>query len=118
MLAFLERPPLCLLAASALAEPPAVLRMQLTLVHGQIVSLLTASAISGILGRSPGYDLRKLLGGWVRLCGGVPPQGERAHAAGGARLGARAWSADTPPPPRAAQAAQAPCSPSSSTHSP
>ena len=62
MVAFLERPPLCLVGVSALAEPAAVLRMQLSLVHGQVVSLLTSSALSSIFRRSPGYDVRKLLG--------------------------------------------------------
>ncbi|EFN50835.1 hypothetical protein CHLNCDRAFT_141799 [Chlorella variabilis] len=61
--AFLERPPLCLVGVSALAEPPAVMRMQLILVHGQIVSLLTAAALSAMFARNPGYDARKLLGG-------------------------------------------------------
>ncbi|KAL4855616.1 Vacuolar fusion protein MON1 [Chlorella vulgaris] len=61
--AFLERPPLCLVGVSAFNEPPAVLRMQLVLVHGQIVSLLTATALSAMFARNSGYDARKLLGG-------------------------------------------------------
>ncbi|KAL4420703.1 hypothetical protein ABPG75_010359 [Micractinium tetrahymenae] len=60
---FLERPPLCLVGVSALAEPPAVLRMQLTLVHGQIISLLTSTALNALFARNPGYDARNLLGG-------------------------------------------------------
>lgn len=78
MVAFLDRSPLYLVGFSALGEPPAVLRMQLSLVHGQLVSLLTGSALASLFRRSPGYDLRKLLGGWVgtlgvcnTVCGGV-----------------------------------------------
>jgi hypothetical protein len=63
VVAFLDRSPLCLVAASALGEPPAVLRMQLALVHGQITSLLTASALAAVFKRSSGYDARKLLRG-------------------------------------------------------
>lgn len=37
--------------------------VQLILVHGQIVSLLTAAALSAMFARNPGYDARKLLGG-------------------------------------------------------
>ncbi|PRW21034.1 SAND-like isoform X1 [Chlorella sorokiniana] len=61
--AFLERPPLCLVGVSAYGEPPAVLRMQLSLVHGQIVSLLTSSALTHMFERNPGYDARRLLAG-------------------------------------------------------
>lgn len=73
VIAFLDRSPLYLVGFSALGEPPAVLRMQLSLVHGQLVSLLTASALGSLFRRSPGYDLRKLLGGWV---GGGGKRGE------------------------------------------
>lgn len=38
------------------------LTMQLVLVHGQIVSLLTATALSAMFARNPGYDARRLLG--------------------------------------------------------
>jgi hypothetical protein len=48
VIAFLDRGPLCLLGVSPLGEPPAVLRMQLALVHGQIVSLVTSSALDSI----------------------------------------------------------------------
>lgn len=61
-LAFLDRGPLRLLAASSLGEPPAVLRMQLALVHGQVASLLTGAGLDALFRRSPGYDVRKLLG--------------------------------------------------------
>ena len=37
--------------------------MQLALVHGQLTSLLTASAVANIFAKSPGYDARRLLGG-------------------------------------------------------
>ena len=37
-------------------------RLQLSLVHGQIVSLLTASALTHMFERNPGYDARRLLG--------------------------------------------------------
>ena len=63
MVAFLDRSPLCLVAISTLAEPPAVLRMQLALVHSQLASLLTASAVAAIFAKNPGYDARRLLGG-------------------------------------------------------
>jgi hypothetical protein len=43
-----------------LASPCALL--QLTLVHGQIVSLLTSTALHTMFARNPGYDARKLLG--------------------------------------------------------
>ena len=65
-LAFLDRGPLRLLAASSLGEPPAVLRMQLALVHGQVASLLTGAGLEALFRRSPGYDVRKLLGRWGR----------------------------------------------------
>jgi hypothetical protein len=62
-LAFLDRPPLGLVAASTLGEPPAVLRAQLALAHAQIVSVLTASALAATFRRAPGFDARRLLGG-------------------------------------------------------
>jgi Second Longin domain of FUZ, MON1 and HPS1 len=37
--------------------------MQLALIHGQLTSLLTASAINSIFLKNPGYDARRLLGG-------------------------------------------------------
>ena len=37
--------------------------MQLALIHGQLLSLLTASAVASIFAKSPGYDARRLLGG-------------------------------------------------------
>ena len=63
VVSFLERAPLTLIGVSHLGESPAVLRMQLVLIHAQIVSLLTATALSSIFNRNPGYDLRKLLSG-------------------------------------------------------
>ncbi|KAL4517910.1 hypothetical protein Ndes2526B_g02305 [Nannochloris sp. 'desiccata'] len=63
VVAFLDRSPICLVAISTLAEPPAVLRMQLALIHGQLTSLLTASAVNSIFTKNPGYDARRLLAG-------------------------------------------------------
>ena len=40
-----------------------MLRMQLVLLHGQLTSLLTASAMDHLYTRNPGYDARRLLGG-------------------------------------------------------
>ena len=37
--------------------------MQLALIHGQLTSLLTASAVNSIFTKNPGYDARRLLGG-------------------------------------------------------
>lgn len=37
--------------------------MQLALIHGQLTSLLTASALNSIFTKNPGYDARRLLGG-------------------------------------------------------
>jgi hypothetical protein len=69
IIAFLIRGPLCLVAVSALAEPPAVLRMQLSLLHFVLVSILTQKAIQTILTKDPGYDLagRLLVGADVML---------------------------------------------------
>lgn len=36
--------------------------LQLTLVHGQIISLLTSTALNALFARNPGYDARNLLG--------------------------------------------------------
>jgi hypothetical protein len=37
--------------------------MQLALIHSQLTSLLTSSALNSIFAKKPGYDARKLLGG-------------------------------------------------------
>lgn len=63
VVAFLDKSPVCLVAVSTLSEPPAVLRMQLVLLHGQLTSLLTASAMDHLYTRNPGFDARRLLGG-------------------------------------------------------
>lgn len=63
VVAFLDRTPLYLVAVSTLGEPAAVLRMQLALVHGQLIALLTERAIKNILDKNPGYDVRRLLSG-------------------------------------------------------
>lgn len=44
-------------------EPVLVLRMQLVLLHAQILSLLTAKALTSMFDRNPGYDMRKLVAG-------------------------------------------------------
>jgi len=44
------------------AHHPACNAPQLSLVHGQIVSLLTSSALTAMFERNPGYDARRLLG--------------------------------------------------------
>jgi len=54
------RSPAPLSSLPHLASPPA---LQLALVHGQIVSLLTSTALQAMFARNPGYDARKLLGG-------------------------------------------------------
>lgn len=58
---FLERGPLILVIASAQGEPDVVLLQQLRLIHGQIISILSAS-FEKMFARNPSYDLRKLLG--------------------------------------------------------
>jgi len=62
-LCFLDKNPLTLVAVSHLKEPVLVLRMQLVLLHAQIVSLLTAKALASIFDKHPGYDVRKLVAG-------------------------------------------------------
>lgn len=47
--------------ASAQGEPDAVLLQQLRLVHGQIISILSAS-VEKMFARNSSYDVRKLLG--------------------------------------------------------
>lgn len=62
-LCFLDKNPLTLVAVSRMKEPVLVLRMQLVLLHAQILSLLTAKALASIFERHPGYDVRKLVAG-------------------------------------------------------
>lgn len=61
--AFLRRGPLFFVSISALREPPAVLRMQLALIHGAVVSILTQTALESILKKDPRHDLTRLLKG-------------------------------------------------------
>lgn len=61
VVAFLDRNPLYLVAATTLGEPPVILRMQLSLLHGQILSFLTGRSVENILTKNPGYDVRRLL---------------------------------------------------------
>lgn len=57
-----DRDPLLLMAVSQAYEPVPVLRMQLSLLHNQIESVLTRSALTSVFKKAPGYDLRRLLG--------------------------------------------------------
>lgn len=60
---FLERPYLSLFVVSHKHEPPLMLKMQLVLLHAQILLLLPMSGLTTLFEKSPGYDLRKLLVG-------------------------------------------------------
>lgn len=60
---FLDKSPLLLVCVSKLEEPSAIIRMQLVILHAQILSLLTSSGLEAVYNRNPGYDLRKLLNG-------------------------------------------------------
>eukprot|EP01026_Neomeris_dumetosa_P051069 TRINITY_DN4488_c0_g2_i2.p1 TRINITY_DN4488_c0_g2~~TRINITY_DN4488_c0_g2_i2.p1 ORF type:complete len:591 (+),score=69.61 TRINITY_DN4488_c0_g2_i2:120-1892(+) len=51
-----------LVAASSGGEPPETLKLQLELLHGQIVSLVT-NAVERMFERNPAYDVRTLLKG-------------------------------------------------------
>lgn len=42
-----------------------MLRMQLSLLHAQLESVLTRSALGVLFRKAPSYDLRRLLGRWV-----------------------------------------------------
>ncbi|KAL0025925.1 hypothetical protein WJX77_003954 [Trebouxia sp. C0004] len=58
---FMERGPFILVIASAQGEPDPVLLQQLQLIHGQVISILSAS-VEKMFARNPSYDVRKLLG--------------------------------------------------------
>lgn len=60
---FLEKPHLFLFVVSHHNEPLLMLKMQLVLLHAQILSLLPMSGLTSLFEKSPGYDLRKLLTG-------------------------------------------------------
>jgi len=60
---FLEKPPLSFVSVSHLGEPVLILKMQLILIHAQILSLLPLSGLRALFEKNPGYDLRRLLAG-------------------------------------------------------
>lgn len=60
---FLEKPHLLLFVVTHQEEPLLMLKMQLALLHAQILSLLPMSGLTALFEKSPGYDLRKLLAG-------------------------------------------------------
>ncbi|KAK8722070.1 hypothetical protein OTU49_012464, partial [Cherax quadricarinatus] len=64
---FLVRSPLILVAVSHSVASIAQLLMQLTYVQNQIVSVLTASALTRMFEKRRNYDFRHLLGGTERL---------------------------------------------------
>ena len=62
---FLEQGPLILVAVSTAGEPESWLQLQMQLLHGQLVSILTSS-LERMFAKNPSYDLRALLGGvWL-----------------------------------------------------
>lgn len=60
---FLEKTHLILFVVSHHDEPLLMLKMQLVMLHAQILSLLPMSGLTSLFEKSPGYDLRKLLTG-------------------------------------------------------
>ncbi len=60
---FLEKPHLLLFVATHHDESLLMLKMQLEMLHAQILSLLPMSGLKSLFDKSPGYDLRKLLMG-------------------------------------------------------
>ena len=58
---FMERVSFILVVASAQGEPDPVLLQQLQLIHGQVISILSAG-VEKMFSRNPSYDVRKLLG--------------------------------------------------------
>ncbi|XP_068217411.1 vacuolar fusion protein MON1 homolog [Palaemon carinicauda] len=64
---FLVKSPLILVAVSHTVASVPQLIMQLTYVHNQIVSVLTASALTRMFEKRRNYDFRHLLGGTERL---------------------------------------------------
>ncbi|KAJ1903096.1 Vacuolar fusion protein mon1 [Coemansia sp. IMI 209127] len=55
--------PLYLLAASDRGDPEDLLRNELSLLHSQVVSILTAAQLTKIFEQRSSFDLRQLLGG-------------------------------------------------------
>ena len=68
---FLEKPPLTLVSVSHLGEPVLILKMQLILLHAQILSLLPLSGLKTLFEKNPGYDLRRLLVGSEHVLYGI-----------------------------------------------
>ncbi|XP_050691727.1 vacuolar fusion protein MON1 homolog A-like isoform X2 [Eriocheir sinensis] len=64
---FLVKSPLILVAVSHSVASIPQLIMQLTYIHNQIVSVLTASALTRMFEKRRNYDFRHLLGGTERL---------------------------------------------------
>ncbi|KAJ2461448.1 Vacuolar fusion protein mon1 [Coemansia sp. RSA 2424] len=60
---FYTNGPLYLLAVSDRGDPAELLRGELQLLHGQIVSILTAAQLTKIFEQRSNFDLRQLLGG-------------------------------------------------------
>lgn len=58
---FLERGPLYLVAVSSAGEPEAALALQLDLLHGHLLAILTDS-FDRMLARNPRFEPRRLLG--------------------------------------------------------
>lgn len=71
MVVFLEKGPLYFVAVAATGEPVSTLQMQLSLLHAQIVCILT-DGFERMLARNPRYDSRRLLGGWTMLTDADP----------------------------------------------
>ena len=61
LIVFLEKGPFILVMASATNEPEPALVGQLSLVHAQILSILTNS-VDKMFAKNPSYDVRRLLG--------------------------------------------------------
>ncbi|KAL6784656.1 hypothetical protein ACKKBF_B02675 [Auxenochlorella protothecoides x Auxenochlorella symbiontica] len=77
----LDRPPLALVAVSNQGEPAPVLRMQLSLLHAQLESVLTRSALGVLFRKAPSYDLRRLLGGTEKMLDALVCSWARSPAA-------------------------------------
>lgn len=92
---FLERGPLYLVAAAATGEPVSVLRLQLHLLHSQILCILT-DGFQKVLARNARFDTRRLLG--EASAGALQQPACRAawwHACSGCRKLAPLWLRST-----------------------
>ena len=67
VIVFLVRPPLILVGVSSAGLQPSQLTLQLSYVHSQIVSVLTATQLARIFQQRRNYDLRRMLAGSERL---------------------------------------------------